>query len=83
MSIIAWLTLVGCGKKTYTKGERGVKFPPGLSPLLDDIETKFQKLPPIFGVRLLMELFSSLWDETGSQKSSMAVKNTKYLYLSS
>ena len=44
------LTVVGCGKKTSTKGE-GVKLPPGISPLLDEIETKFQKLHPIFGVK--------------------------------
>jgi hypothetical protein len=31
-------------QKTYTNGERreGVKLPPGISPLLDKIETKFQ-----------------------------------------
>ena len=78
-----FLTLVGCGKKTYTKGETGVKLPPGISPLLDEIKTKFQKLPPFSGSNFLMELFSSLWDETGSQKFNMAVKNRMYLYLSS
>ena len=59
-------------KKLTRKVRGGVKFPPGISPLLDEIEPKFQKLPLIFGVNLINGVVFIMWDETGSQKTNMA-----------
>jgi len=53
----------------------GLKLPLGVSQPLDQLETKFQRLPFMFsGSNFSMVLPVTLPDETGSQKSKMAAE---------
>jgi len=50
---------------------------PGVSRLLDEIETKFQRLPPIFMTAIPMELLVKLSAVTESGKSKMAASKLR------
>jgi len=55
----------------------GQKYPPGITRLLDEIETKFQLLPHISMTAIPMELPENLSDATGTGKSKMAASKLK------
>jgi hypothetical protein len=39
---------------------RGVEFPPGVSRVLEQIETKFRRLPRVFGVKLFNDAIADI-----------------------
>ena len=60
------LTLVPAVEFLQHMPADGGGLPLGISRLTDEIETKFQRLPPFSGSSFSMKLLRALLDETGS-----------------
>ena len=60
---------------------KGVELPPGVSRVLEQIETKFRRLPHVFGVKLFNGANADIVRQSVQPESNMAAVKRKFPHL--